>query len=678
MEHQRAASSEAGVAAAVAGDYVDTPVPEGPASLPAAVEDVPVAAGLLPIGLRDRRAATPDLLAADPIAYELGGEPLVPETRIDDARRALMFAGRVGVPVTVRDYQPSRMPPEVIVRKRAANPPVVLPQATPARRFEPAIAVAAGLTAPARLVPVESRVKSRLASPEPRRDLRAWLPLAAPEAESPAALFNQPPFGRLARLTPNVVAPFLAPRTGETGAMDLAGEAVRLPIGDPAADPAKVRQSALPLAGRLEMVRNRPEPANCFVRPEPPRPANSFTGRAGLPSWASAAADIARLRLAGAVLPAVSRVVERPRESGGAEIGLASATAKPVMRPIVAATEERELGWAVQQQLPLASAVKCRKSAGLARRGTHTPEAFASKPAMPWMRRVPQPIEFSDISAAAAETRARRWPALSLSSLRQASVSVRLMVMAVPVVLFVALRPPSEPPVPGSVKAPAASFVNARMEAVRAAIQSRAGVELLDDFRAGLDNWVGRSDLTASWSYDQTGFVRPGPLALFRPSMGMADYDLEFLGQIEQRAMGWVFRAEDMRNYHVAKIVVLRGGPLPSIGLERYTVRNGKEGPHTVAPLPLNVRGDTVYRVRLEVRGPDFSLYVQNQMVQFWSDRRFAAGGIGFFSGRGEQSRIRWVQLSHQYDTIGRLCAYIAPMAVVTYSLQPAMGAATK
>jgi hypothetical protein len=314
----------------------------------------------------------------------------------------------------------------------------------------------------------------------------------------------------------------------------------------------------------------------------------------------------------------------------------------------------------------------------LLRRSIQTAVPFASKPAMPWMRRMPQPIEPADINAAAAETLASRRHAFSLASLLHAPVAVRLMLMVIPILLFLAARPASQPPVPGTVKAPVSSFVNARVEAVRAAIRSRAGIELIDDFRSGLDNWEGGSDLTSSWSYDQTGFVRPGPLALFRPSMGMVDYDLEFLGQIEQRAMGWVFRAEDLRNYHAARLVVLRGGPLPSIGLERYTVRNGKEGTHTTAPLPLNVRSDTVYRVRLEVRGPDFSLYVQNQLVQFWSDRRLAAGGIGFFGGRGEQSRIRWVQLSHQYDTIGRLCAYIAPMAVVTYNLQPAMGAATE
>ena len=26
------------------------------------------------------------------------------------------------------------------------------------------------------------------------------------------------------------------------------------------------------------------------------------------------------------------------------------------------------------------------------------------------------------------------------------------------------------------------------------------------------------------WSFDATGFVRPGPLALYRPSMGLTDY----------------------------------------------------------------------------------------------------------------------------------------------------------
>ncbi len=105
---------------------------------------------------------------------------------------------------------------------------------------------------------------------------------------------------------------------------------------------------------------------------------------------------------------------------------------------------------------------------------------------------------------------------------------------------------------------------------------------------------------------------------------------------------------------------------------------NGRPGPRVQAALPLSVHQDTVYRVRMEIRGADYAIYVQDQLVHFWSDPRLMSGGVGFFSSKGEQSRIRWMQVSHQYDALGRLCAYFAPMAVMTYNLEPSMGAGTK
>ena len=68
-----------------------------------------------------------------------------------------------------------------------------------------------------------------------------------------------------------------------------------------------------------------------------------------------------------------------------------------------------------------------------------------------------------------------------------------------------------------------------------------------------------------------------------------------------------------------------------------------------------------LYRVRLDVHGDDFSLTVQGQMVDTWSEPRLTRGGIGFLQRAGEESRLRWVQVTHQYDMLGRLCAYLAP-----------------
>jgi hypothetical protein len=206
--------------------------------------------------------------------------------------------------------------------------------------------------------------------------------------------------------------------------------------------------------------------------------------------------------------------------------------------------------------------------------------------------------------------------------------------------------------------------VNEHWKNLNQTISDRAGIAYADDFRAGLDAWESRSNLTTSWSYDQAGFVRPGPLAVFKPTVDLADYRFEFLGEIDQKALGWAFRARDLNNYYAMKFVVVKPGPLPLVHMVRYAVINGKEGPHVDKPLPMTVRNDMLYRVQVNVRGSDFTIMAQGQIVDFWSDSRLRQGGIGFFCSRGERARLRWVEVSHQYDALGRLCAYLAPYGI--------------
>jgi hypothetical protein len=195
-------------------------------------------------------------------------------------------------------------------------------------------------------------------------------------------------------------------------------------------------------------------------------------------------------------------------------------------------------------------------------------------------------------------------------------------------------------------------------------ISDRAAVAYSDDFRSGLDAWDSRANLTRTWSYDATGFVRPGPLAIFRPTLDLSDYRFEFLGEIDQKAMGWAFRAQDLDNYYAMKFVVVKPGPLPLVHMVRYAVIHGKEGPHVDKPLPLTVRPDMLYRIQVNAQGGDFTIMAQGQVVDFWSDFRLQRGGVGFFCNRGERARLRWVEVSHQYDTLGKLCAYLAPYGI--------------
>jgi hypothetical protein len=250
---------------------------------------------------------------------------------------------------------------------------------------------------------------------------------------------------------------------------------------------------------------------------------------------------------------------------------------------------------------------------------------------------------------------------------RRAPRDMKMLVFGLPLLLGLALHPSlpkvraATPAAAGGLQRSFTNIVNHQWGTVRQSMVERAAVALDEDFRAGLDDWVSRGDAPTDWSFDATGFVRPGPLAMYRPSMSLNDYEMQFLGMIDKKALSWVVRASDFENYYVIKLVVLKSGPLPTIGLTRYAVVNGKAQDRADTVVPVDARQDMLYRVRLDVHGDDFALSVQGQMVDSWSESRLTHGGIGFFTAPGEESRIRWVQVTHQYDMLGRLCAYLAP-----------------
>jgi hypothetical protein len=198
---------------------------------------------------------------------------------------------------------------------------------------------------------------------------------------------------------------------------------------------------------------------------------------------------------------------------------------------------------------------------------------------------------------------------------------------------------------------------------MRKDISNRAAIDMVDDFRAGLDSWTSRHS-NMGWSYDQVGFIRPASLAVYDPSLKLTDYSFEFLGQLKNKGMGVAVRAADLDNYYAVRIAVVHPGPLPILEVVRYPVIGGREGKHVSKPLPLTIRPDSLFRARILADGDEFTLMVQDQIVDFWSDARFRTGGVGFFCLRGDDARLRWVEITHHDDTLGRLCALIAPYGV--------------
>ena len=188
----------------------------------------------------------------------------------------------------------------------------------------------------------------------------------------------------------------------------------------------------------------------------------------------------------------------------------------------------------------------------------------------------------------------------------------------------------------------------------------RAAIDLEDDFRSGLSHWTGAPGWAGTWSYDPTGFVRPGRMALLKGSQSLSDYRLEFTAQIEKKAVGWVFRAKDARNYYATKLVESKNGGASSFTILRYAVIDGRERLKVQLPLPAVPAAKSLYRLRQQVQGTQFTTYLDGRLIDTWNDGTFERGGAGFFADPAEVAYVRWVEVTYQDDPLGRICSYLS------------------
>ena len=236
-----------------------------------------------------------------------------------------------------------------------------------------------------------------------------------------------------------------------------------------------------------------------------------------------------------------------------------------------------------------------------------------------------------------------------------------LLTLAAPILIGLAIYSLSPAVLPG------ADALSQRLRSAHQAVLDRAAVAFREDFRTGLDDWMNRGGARPAWTSDAAGFVHPSTLALYRPSLGLTDYQMQFVGTIDKKALSWVVRAADFNNYYAIRLAVLKPGPVPAVGVIRYAVIDGKIQNQVTTPLLLSARSDTVYRVSLDVQGDHYALSVQDQPVDSWSEPKLSQGGVGFFSDQDAASRVTAMEVKGQYDMLGRLCAFLAPSAVTTY-----------
>jgi len=134
---------------------------------------------------------------------------------------------------------------------------------------------------------------------------------------------------------------------------------------------------------------------------------------------------------------------------------------------------------------------------------------------------------------------------------------------------------------------------------------------------------------------------------MYRPSLKLSNYRIEFQGDIESTSMGWVFRASDPDDYYAMKLTMVSTGVSAKVALFKYLVVKGSQTQVGRVPIDSDVRNDTVFKVRVDVRGPKFSTYVQGQPVDVWTDDQLKTGGVGFLNERGERGRIKSVSIRY-------------------------------
>ena len=195
---------------------------------------------------------------------------------------------------------------------------------------------------------------------------------------------------------------------------------------------------------------------------------------------------------------------------------------------------------------------------------------------------------------------------------------------------------------------------------IRLTIQRRAVYEVGDNFHAGLASWDGKN-FAKSWVFDKEGFIRPGRLALYKPSHEMQDYKLEFLTQVERKGVNWVVRAADDHNYYGMKLAVTEPGPRPLVALVRYVVIDGKRESHGEMPVQVMMHNNRPYRVEVDVKGNKFLTSIEGQVVDSWSDDRLKTGGVGFFTEGSEKARLYWMKITKNSDFLGKLCSILVP-----------------
>jgi len=132
-------------------------------------------------------------------------------------------------------------------------------------------------------------------------------------------------------------------------------------------------------------------------------------------------------------------------------------------------------------------------------------------------------------------------------------------------------------------------------------------------------------------------------------------YAVDFDAKIQSRAVGWVVRAPDTKNFYEFKLFQGGSEANPTYSLARYSMLDGvktlvAEGIEAPAHL---VKSDDFNRISMRVVGANVTTLINGWGVDHWRDGQLKRGGVGLIADAGESALIRQMTVSGNDDTWG-------------------------
>jgi hypothetical protein len=173
---------------------------------------------------------------------------------------------------------------------------------------------------------------------------------------------------------------------------------------------------------------------------------------------------------------------------------------------------------------------------------------------------------------------------------------------------------------------------------------AKVAIHFEEHFENGWDNWVGGVN---DWKVDVAG-VRTGSMALYMPTLDLADYDLEFFARIDTKTLNWVIRASGEDQHLRCTLTAVEGN---QVEFSRTLVIGGAAENPVVAAMRVPGKKRATLTVRTLVSGNNFSVTVDGNEVDTWTEKRLPSGGVGFMGAADDRARLYWVKVSSSQST---------------------------